>query len=69
LRRYSDVALGRQWRIQQFSQWMTQMLHRHPGGSADHEFDYRSQLGQLDYTTSSTHAMRSLAEQYTGLPI
>jgi p-hydroxybenzoate 3-monooxygenase len=69
LRRYSDVALGRQWRIQQFSQWMTQMLHRHPGGSADHEFDYRSQLGQLDYTTSSTHAMRSLAEQYTGLPL
>jgi p-hydroxybenzoate 3-monooxygenase len=54
---------------------MTQMLHRHPGTSTDfetsteHDFDYRSQLGQLDYTTGSTHAMRSLAEQYTGLPI
>ena len=75
LRRYSDTALSRQWRIQQFSQWMTQMLHRHPGTSTDfetsteHDFDYRSQLGQLDYTTGSTHAMRSLAEQYTGLPI
>jgi p-hydroxybenzoate 3-monooxygenase len=75
LRRYSETALGRQWRIQQFSQWMTQMLHRHPGTSTDsetgtdHEFDYRSQLGQLDYTTGSTHAMRSLAEQYTGLPL
>jgi len=69
LRGYSAAALARQWRIQQFSQWMTQMLHRHPGTTDQHDFDYRSQLGQLDYTTGSTHAMRSLAEQYTGLPL
>ncbi|KQV07844.1 4-hydroxybenzoate 3-monooxygenase [Leifsonia sp. Root112D2] len=66
---YSDAALARQWRTQQFSQWMTQMLHRHPGDSHELQFDYRSQLGQLDYTTHSLHAMRSLAEQYTGLPL
>jgi p-hydroxybenzoate 3-monooxygenase len=69
LRRYSDVVLRRQWRIQQFSQWMTQLLHRHPGDHEQHDFDYRSQLGRLDYTMSSQDAQRSLAEQYTGLPL
>ncbi|MCX7522259.1 4-hydroxybenzoate 3-monooxygenase [Microbacterium sp. STN6] len=66
---YSDAVLSRQWRIQQFSQWMTRMLHRHPGDAGEHRFDYFSQLGELDYTTGSVHAMRSLAEQYTGLPL
>lgn len=70
---YSEEALARQWRVQQFSQWMTEMLHRHPAeGAAGTEaaaFDYRSQLGQLDYVTHSLHAQRSLAEQYTGLPL
>ncbi|MEO8908160.1 MAG: 4-hydroxybenzoate 3-monooxygenase [Microbacteriaceae bacterium] len=66
---YSDAALARQWRIQQFSRWMTRMLHRHQGETNELQFDYRSQLGQLDYTTHSVHAMRSLAEQYTGLPL
>ncbi|HXR45764.1 MAG TPA: 4-hydroxybenzoate 3-monooxygenase [Pseudolysinimonas sp.] len=71
LARYSDRALGRQWKIQQFSQWMTDMLHVHrdeadPGVAA---FRYRSQLGQLAYTTGSQNALRSLAEQYVGLPI
>ncbi|TAM70621.1 MAG: 4-hydroxybenzoate 3-monooxygenase [Microbacteriaceae bacterium] len=66
---YSDAALARQWRIQQFSRWMTRMLHRHHGETNELQFDYRSQLGQLDYTTHSLHAMRSLAEQYTGLPL
>jgi p-hydroxybenzoate 3-monooxygenase len=65
---YSDAALARQWRLQQFSQWMTDLLHRLPGDSASSAFQYRSQLGRLDYVTSSTHAKRSLAEQYTGLP-
>ena len=31
------------------------------------EFDYRSQVGQLDYVTHSPLAQRMLAEQYTGL--
>ncbi|MHB1172162.1 MAG: 4-hydroxybenzoate 3-monooxygenase [Lacisediminihabitans sp.] len=66
---YGAAALRRQWRTQQFSQWMTQMLHRHPGESHELQFDYRSQLGQLDYLTHSLHAKRSLAEQYTGLPL
>lgn len=68
---YSDRALARQWQVQHFSQWMTEMLHVHhedPDASA-RAFRYRSQVGQLEYVTGSTHAMRSLAEQYAGLPI
>lgn len=66
---YGATALARQWRTQQFSQWMTEMLHRHPRDLQSSAFDYRSQLGQLDYVAHSLHAQRTLAEQYTGLPI
>jgi p-hydroxybenzoate 3-monooxygenase len=45
---------------------MTQIMHRFPNESA---FDRRRQLGDLDYLVSSESAMRSLAEQYVGLPI
>lgn len=69
LGRYSETALARQWRVQQFSRWMTDMLHRSPGDLQSDAFDYRSQVGQLDYLTHSTHAQRMLAEQYTGLPL
>ena len=67
---YSASALARQWKVQQFSQWMTEMLHVHrevadPSARA---FRYRSQLGQLEYTTGSRHAQAALAEQYAGLP-
>jgi p-hydroxybenzoate 3-monooxygenase len=70
LRRYSDRALARQWKVQHFSQWMTEMLHVHhevPDASA-RAFRYRSQVGQLEYVTGSHAARQSLAEQYAGLP-
>jgi p-hydroxybenzoate 3-monooxygenase len=66
LKAYGSAALDRQWRTQQFSQWMTEMLHRRPHGS---EFDYRSQLGELAYLTGSDYAKQMLAEQYTGLKL
>ncbi|QWT24457.1 4-hydroxybenzoate 3-monooxygenase [Subtercola sp. PAMC28395] len=66
---YSDTALARQWKVQQFSQWMTDLLHVRPGAGDEAAFDYRSQLGRLDYVTHSVYAQRSLAEQYTGLPL
>ncbi|MGH1524299.1 4-hydroxybenzoate 3-monooxygenase [Leifsonia sp. L25] len=70
LRRYSSAALARQWKVQQFSQWMTEMLHVHREvpDEAARAFRYRSQLGQLEYTTGSRHAQAALAEQYAGLP-
>ena len=66
---YGGAALARQWRTQQFSQWMTEMLHRRPGSGGESDFDYRSQLGELSYVTGSTYAMQMLAEQYTGLKL
>jgi p-hydroxybenzoate 3-monooxygenase len=65
---YSDRALGRQWKTQYFSRWMTEMLHT-SGTGTDAEFRYRGQVGQLEYVTGSQRALQSLAEQYTGLPI
>ena len=65
---YEAAALARQWRVQQFSVWMTELLHR-PTLEASGEFDFRAQLGRLDYVIGSVHAQRSLAEQYTGLPL
>ena len=66
LDRYSDDCLHRVWRAQQFSWWMTSMLHR---GEAGSPFDERRQLAELDYVTTSRAAMTSLAENYVGLPI
>ena len=68
---YSDRALARQWKIQYFSQWMTDMLHL-PGPSTpaeERDFRYRSRVGQLDFVTASRFARQTLAEQYTGLAI
>jgi p-hydroxybenzoate 3-monooxygenase len=63
---YSDRCLRRVWRAQRFSWWMTSLLHRAPDAS---EFDYRRQLADLDYLTSSRAAMTSLAENYVGLAL
>jgi p-hydroxybenzoate 3-monooxygenase len=66
LDRYSDERLRRVWRAQRFSWWMTSMLHRSPDGN---QFDYRRQLAELEYLTSSRAAMTSLAENYVGLAL
>jgi p-hydroxybenzoate 3-monooxygenase len=71
LGRYSDAALARQWKVQSFSQWMTDLLHV-PGAATppdERAFRYRSRVGQLGYVTGSKYAQQSLAEQYTGLAI
>jgi p-hydroxybenzoate 3-monooxygenase len=63
---YSDRCLGRVWRAQHFSWWMTTMLHTDP-----HDDDYgrRLQLSQLRYLVGSEAAATSLAENYVGLPL
>jgi p-hydroxybenzoate 3-monooxygenase len=66
LAQYSSVALRRVWKAERFSWWMTSMLHRFPGGD---EFQYRMQLAELDYVTSSSAAATALAENYVGLPM
>jgi p-hydroxybenzoate 3-monooxygenase len=66
LDRYSDDCLQRVWRAQQFSGWMTSLLHRADTGNA---FDCRRQRAELEYVTNSSAAMTSLAENYVGFPI
>jgi len=63
---YSDRCLRRVWRAQRFSWWMTSMLHRATDAS---EFDYRRQIAELEYVTSSRAAMTSLAENYVGMAL
>ncbi|MDP9133347.1 MAG: 4-hydroxybenzoate 3-monooxygenase [Actinomycetota bacterium] len=61
---YSTAALRRVWRAQDFSNYMTQLLHDLGGG----EFEQGLQLSRLDYIARSETAARSLAENYVGLP-
>ena len=61
---YSDAALRRVWRAQDFSNYMTQMLHDLGGGP----FERKLQLARLEYIARSEAAARSLAENYVGLP-
>jgi len=66
LERYSDTCLGRVWKAQRFSWWMTSLLHRF---GADGPFDRRRQLAELDYIAGSRAAQTALAENYVGLPL
>jgi len=66
LDRYSEHCLQRVWRAQQFSWWMTSLLHRPDTANS---FDFRRQHAELDYVTSSPIAMMGLAENYVGLPL
>jgi p-hydroxybenzoate 3-monooxygenase len=62
---YSDTALGRVWKAERFSWWMTMLLHRlHP----DTSFEAQMQRAELDYLASSRAAQTVLTENYVGLP-
>ena len=61
---YTAAALRRVWRAQDFSNYMTQMLHDLGGGP----FQSQLQLARLEYVARSEAASRSLAENYVGLP-
>jgi len=63
---YSATALRRVWGSVRISWYLTNLLHRFPGGS---DFDQRAQEHELDYIKSSYHAQAALAEQYAGLPL
>ena len=64
LERYSHTALRRVWRAQDFSNYMTHLLH----DLSDGDFARRLQLARIDYLSRSQTAARSLAENYAGLP-
>jgi p-hydroxybenzoate 3-monooxygenase len=62
---YSERCLRRVWRVQHFSWWMTQMLHRLTGDP----FEAKLQRSQLDYVVRSEAAAKTLAENYVGLEL
>jgi p-hydroxybenzoate 3-monooxygenase len=63
LGQYSEMALRRVWRAEQFSWWMTSLLHHFADADV---FQHRLQLAQLDYVTASKAAATALAESYVG---
>ena len=63
---YSATALKRVWGAERLSWYLTNLLHRFPDQGP---LDLRMQEDELNYIASSEAAMRSLAEQYVGLPL
>jgi p-hydroxybenzoate 3-monooxygenase len=61
---YSEVALRRVWRAQQFSRAMTSLLHHDPTDP----FDARLKRAQLEELCGSEAAMTAFCENYVGLP-
>ncbi|GAA1414912.1 4-hydroxybenzoate 3-monooxygenase [Glutamicibacter uratoxydans] len=62
---YSDLALKRVWKAQNFFYWMTSMLHTPVNADP---FMAQRALGELDTVTSSRYGQQYLAESYTGWP-
>ena len=63
LERYSDACTARVWRAEDFSAYMTRLVH-----VPEEPFEHRLQLSRLRYVASSEAAARSLSENYVGLP-
>jgi p-hydroxybenzoate 3-monooxygenase len=63
LERYSDACAARVWRAEDFSAYMTRLVH-----VPDEPFEHRLQLSRLRYVAASEAAARSLSENYVGLP-
>ena len=62
---YAETVSKRIWKAEQFSWWMTSMLHIAPDAS---DFDKKRQIGELYSVTDSEYAQQYIAEGYTGWP-
>ncbi len=63
---YSERCLRRVWRAERFSWWFTSLLHRMPG---EDTMAAKLREAELDYLLHSVAALRTLAENYVGLPL
>lgn len=63
---YSRRCLRRIWRAERFSWWLTRLLHRFPDEGPIAE---KLQQAELDYLLHSEAGMRTIAENYVGLPM
>jgi p-hydroxybenzoate 3-monooxygenase len=66
LETYSDRCLGRVWRVQDFSNTMTELLHVLPAGDP---FASRVQRARQRYVATSQAMQHTIAENYVGLPV
>ncbi|ODV44473.1 4-hydroxybenzoate 3-monooxygenase [Cupriavidus sp. UYMMa02A] len=65
LEKYSQIALRRVWKAERFSWFMTNLLHEFSERDA---FDKRMQHTDYDYYTTSEAGLKTIAENYVGLP-
>lgn len=63
---YSGRCLCRIWRAERFSWWFTTLMHQFPQDGA---IDARLKEAELDYLMHSQAGLRSIAENYVGLPL
>ena len=62
---YSETALKRVWKAQNFSYWMTSMLHTRDDATS---FEARRAIGELQTVVGSKYGRQYLAESYCGWP-
>ena len=65
LEKYSSIALRRVWKAVRFSWFMTNLLHEFPQRD---RFDKQMQRIDYEYYTSSNAGLKTIAENYVGLP-
>jgi len=63
---YSARCLKRIWRAERFSWWFTGIMHNFP---EEGPIMARLQQAELDYLMNSEHGLRTIAENYVGLPL
>jgi p-hydroxybenzoate 3-monooxygenase len=66
LNAYSGRALGRVWKAERFSWYLTSLMHRFPDAGS---FERAMQVAELDYIASSEAMQTAIAENYVGLPL
>jgi p-hydroxybenzoate 3-monooxygenase len=64
--RYSERCLKRVWRAERFSWWFTSLMHNFPD---DGPIQAKLQDAELDYLMNSEAGLRTMAENYVGLPL
>ena len=64
IERYSETCLRRIWKAERFSWWMTLMLHE----LDETDIDRKLVDAELDYYLNSDAGLKTIAENYVGLP-
>ncbi|MDO5367485.1 4-hydroxybenzoate 3-monooxygenase [Kocuria sp.] len=62
---YSAMALERVWKAQNFSYWVTNLMHTQPG---ENPFNQKRRRGEFKAVTGSGRGAAYFAESYTGWP-